>query len=71
MEKNRSTRHRMSKAHLLRRLARLESINDQLVAEVSYVDELMRDIGFAEGLHTVKVAASELIELGSEMPNGA
>ena len=47
---------------LKRRVSELESINDQLVAELRYLDELLKDIGFEEGLTTLKFAAIELLE---------
>lgn len=54
----------MTKDQLLKKIARLESINDQLSAEVDYVDQLMRLIGFAEGLETVKATAKAILEKG-------
>ncbi|MDP1834488.1 MAG: hypothetical protein Q8K75_01035 [Chlamydiales bacterium] len=45
------------------KVARLESMNDQLVAEIQYVDQLLRMSGFECGLETLKQAANELIEL--------
>lgn len=54
----------MTKAELEKKIARLESINDQLMSEVKYVDHLMRLIGFTEGLATVKATAAEMIENG-------
>lgn len=50
-----------TKAQLLRKIAQLESINDLLTTEVSYVDKLMRSIGFSGGLMTVKQTAQELL----------
>jgi len=47
---------------LKRRISELESINDQLAAELRYLDELLKDIGFEEGLTTLKYAAIELLE---------
>lgn len=47
----------MSEEELRRKIASLESINDQLYAELCHVDELMRMIGFANGLETVKETA--------------
>ena len=47
---------------LLERLACLESVNDQLSSELWYVDRLLKKIGFAEGLSSVKEAAQELFE---------
>lgn len=52
----------MSKKQLLRKIAVLESINDQLQSEVNYVDQLMKIIGFSKGLETLKISAKELIE---------
>lgn len=54
----------MTKAQLEKKIAMLESINDQLVTEVTYVDQLMRVIGFSDGLKTVKATAAEIIEKG-------
>ena len=54
----------MTKAQMLKKIAKLESINDQLSSEVTYVDKLMRMIGFTEGLQTIKMTAQELIEKG-------
>ncbi len=54
----------MTKTQLLRKIAVLESINDQLSTEVSYVDHLMRMVGFAGGLETIKATAKEIIEKG-------
>jgi len=54
----------MTKTEMMKKIAKLESINDQLMTEVSYVDELMRVIGFSNGLETVKATAKELIESG-------
>lgn len=47
---------------LLKKLAKLESINDQLTAELQYLDQLTRSLGFQEGLATLKEAALEMIE---------
>ena len=52
----------MAKANLLKKIARLESINDHLVAELSYIDHLMKLVGFTGGLETVKLTAKELCE---------
>ncbi len=45
---------------LLDRLAQLEFQNDQLTAELEYVDQLLRSVGFTDGLQSVKAAAQEL-----------
>lgn len=51
----------MTKVQLLKKIAVLESINDQLSTEVTYMDQLMRMLGFTDGLETVKLSARELI----------
>ncbi len=52
----------MDNEDLLKKLAELEFTNDQLVSELGYLDQLMRSIGFSEGLATVKATAHELME---------
>ncbi|NGX30549.1 MAG: hypothetical protein KR126chlam4_00482 [Candidatus Anoxychlamydiales bacterium] len=52
----------MKKKDLIKKIAKLETINDQLVAEIEYVDLLARQIGFEEGLKTLKSAALEILE---------
>ncbi len=47
---------------LLKKLAKLESINDQLAAELSYLESLTKSLGFANGLKTLKEAALELLQ---------
>lgn len=54
----------MTKRQLLKKLAYLESINDQLSTEISYVDQMMKMIGFAKGLSTLKATAEAMIERG-------
>ncbi|MEI8365806.1 MAG: hypothetical protein WCF65_05240 [Parachlamydiaceae bacterium] len=54
----------MTKTQLLKKIAYLESVNDQLSTEVVYVDQLMRLIGFSEGLSTVKATAKDILEKG-------
>jgi len=55
---------KMTKTQLLKKIAYLESVNDQLSTEVVYVDQLMRLIGFSEGLITVKATAQEILDKG-------
>lgn len=52
----------MSKENLLKRISELESINDQLQTEIRYLDQLLREVGFEEGLETLKFAAKEMLE---------
>lgn len=58
----------MTKAQLQKKIALLESINDQLSTEVSYVDRLMRLVGFSGGLETIKATALEIIDKGLNEP---
>ena len=57
----------MTKKQLLHKIAVLESVNDQLSTEVAYVDQLMKMIGFSEGIQTVKATAQEIIDKGYEL----
>jgi hypothetical protein len=59
----------MTKAQLLKKIAQLEFINDQLDAEVQYVDQLMKMVGFAYGLETIKQSAQEIIKEGLKLEN--
>lgn len=54
----------MTKEQLIKKIAQLETINDQLSTEVAYIDNLMRLMGFSEGIETVKATAEEIIEKG-------
>lgn len=47
---------------LYRRIAKLESMNDQMAAELAFLENLTRSLGFAEGLKTLKAAALEMLE---------
>jgi hypothetical protein len=51
-----------NKDPLVERIAQLEFQVDQLSAELEYVDNLLRSVGFTEGLTSVKAAAQELSE---------
>jgi hypothetical protein len=50
----------MTKTELIKKIALLESVNDQLYSELVDVDRLMRLVGFEGGLETVKLTAQEL-----------
>lgn len=52
----------MELRELEKKLAYLEFVNDQLMSEIRYVDELLRLVGFTNGLETVKAAAREMVE---------
>ena len=52
----------MNQDQLKKKIAKLESLCDQLQAEMDYLDKLLIEVGFEEGLKTLKAAAIELIE---------
>lgn len=56
----------MTKKDLITKVAHLESLNDHLITELSYIDHLMRLVGFSGGLETVKLTAQELYETERE-----
>jgi uncharacterized protein YunC (DUF1805 family) len=51
-----------TKKELVKRIAQLESVNDQLSSELVFLDKTARELGFQEGLKTLKAAAKELLE---------
>ncbi len=60
----------MENSELQQKLAVLESVNDQLMAELSYVDNLLRSVGFSNGLESVKGVAAELLRERVEQQEG-
>ena len=52
----------MDEKAILEKIAHLESVNDLLLSELTAVDHLMRQVGFENGLETVKSTANELFE---------
>ncbi len=56
----------MNQEELLKKISELESLNDQLLSEIRYLDELLKEAGFEEGLTTLKMAAQEIIDQDKE-----
>lgn len=54
----------MKKSDLERRFAALETERDHLETEIGNVDQLLKAVGFAGGLETLKLAAKEAIDEG-------
>lgn len=52
----------VTKKELIKKIAQLESANDQLASELVFLDRTARELGFQEGLKTLKAAAKELLE---------
>jgi hypothetical protein len=61
----------MQEKNLLKKIAKLETLNDQLASEIQYLEKLTKALGFAEGLKTLKSAALDMLESGpkKERPN--
>lgn len=54
----------MKKAMLQKKLAYLESINDLLSTDFDRINDLMKIVGFSNGLATLKWTAEEMISKG-------
>ena len=52
----------MNHSEMVKRIALLESMNDQLLSEIQYLDELSKKLGFEKGLKSLKSAAHEMLE---------
>jgi len=52
----------MEDGRLHKKIGKLESLCDQLQSERNELDKLLREIGFEEGLKTLKSAAAELYD---------
>lgn len=52
----------MTKKQLEKKIAYLEFVHDQLESELSYVNELLKSVGFPRGLDSAKAVALELLE---------
>ena len=61
----------MKKEDLTKKIAQLEFANDQLVSELAYLDQLMRQVGFTDGLESLKLTAKELYDHAGEEDQAA
>lgn len=52
----------MSEEKLQKKIAKLESLNDQLQTEYQVLDKMLKELGFENGIQTLKEAAIELID---------
>lgn len=52
----------MKKKELIKKISQLETFNDQLLTELEYLDALAKQIGFEEGLSSLKSAALEILK---------
>ena len=51
----------MREKELEKKIAKLESINDQLQTEFNQLDKVLKKLGFEEGILTLKEAAAEML----------
>ena len=56
----------MDEEKLLKKIAKLESLCDQLQSEMNYLNQILIEVGFEEGLKTLKAAALELLDKKKE-----
>ena len=52
----------MCEKALIKKIAKLESMNDQLQAEYNHLNKLLIKLGFEEGIATLKEAANEMLD---------
>ena len=45
-----------------KKIAKLESVNDQLQAEFNHLNLLLKKVGFEDGIKSLKEAAKELLD---------
>ncbi len=48
---------------LNKKIAELETVNDHLVTEIELIDSLLKEVGFEEGIATMKTAVYELMSM--------
>lgn len=51
-----------TKDQLIKRLAYLQFVEDQLSTELVYMDKLLRGVGFPRGLSSVKEVAKDILQ---------
>lgn len=52
----------MSINQLEKKVLKLQSMHKKMIEEIQYIDQLLRDIGFEEGLASLKSTALKLKE---------
>jgi len=52
---------------MLKKIAKLESLCDQLQSEMNDLDQMLIEIGFEDGVKTLKTAVLELIEQKNQL----
>jgi len=52
----------MNREECLKKISELQSVNDQLMAELRYLNNLLKEIGFEEGITTLKTTLQEMLD---------
>lgn len=52
----------MEEKEIIKRIAQLEFIHDQLSSEILDLDRLLRSVGFPDGIRSAREVAREIIE---------
>jgi hypothetical protein len=56
----------MENEKYIKKIAQLESLNDQLLAEFDNLDLVLKELGFERGISTLKEAAKEMLHNKNE-----
>jgi len=59
----------MTKKDIIKQIAYAEFVHDQLEAEMFYVDQLLKSVGFPKGIASAKEVALELLENEGQLPS--
>ena len=51
-----------------KKIAQLESLNDQLQAEFNNLNVILKELGFEKGILTLKEAAKEMLQNKEDLP---
>ena len=57
----------MDNEKYIKKIAQLESLNDQLLAEFDNLDLVLKELGFEKGIITLKEAAKEMLHNKQEL----
>jgi hypothetical protein len=52
----------LNKKELLKKIAYLEFVEDQLGTEINYIDILLKSVGFPRGIASVKEVARDILQ---------
>jgi hypothetical protein len=58
----------VTKEQILKKIAYMEFVHDQLSAELEEIDSLLKQIGFPNGLESARLVALEMIQEEDQCP---